>query len=423
MAESALRVLNVFLRLASAGSRFVLLLVLARLLSPAEVGHYGLFLATVILGIAFMGAEFYAFGNRELLRLGRERWSFVVQHCLLAWSLVYLLMAPALLLVAPLWRQEGISPWWLPAILVVEHLCQESNRLLIAMGRPLTASSLMFLRMGAWVWVLLPWMWLDPASRRLDAVFLAWFCGAALSLLVAIALIRREIGPWRRWPTDWRWLRRGAGIGLLYLASSFAYRGMFAVDRYFVQHLVGAEQLGVYVLYIGLATAIITVIEPAILAFLNPRLVASWQTGDLASYRRIFRELRWSVLALSTLLALAIALLAPWLLAWTGKSAYLQDLDLLWLLLLMVWVCANGSALDSALYARGQDRALTGATVATFALFLALVPALAALDRGLAVATALLLAFAASYALRLYLLRRAPATPLDGPPLAHDAVA
>lgn len=407
MSEVTYRIINVLLRLASAGSRFVLLLVLARLLSPTEVGHYGLFLSTVLLGITIIGVEFHAYGIRELLRYERARWSFVIQHDLMVWAIAYVVFAPILWFGSHWWNISGVSLLWFPPILIAEHLCQESNRLLIAMNRPLTASCMMFVRMGAWVWVVIPWMWFDPDARTLGIVMASWLCGASLAVVASAIVIGSEVERWHWWPIEWEWLKRGVGVGALYLISSFAYRGMFAVDRYLVKYLVGSERLGVYVLDIGLATAIITILEPAILVFLTPRLVGAWQNNNRTKYQSVYRELHWSVLGLSTALALGIAVVTPFLVIWIGKPAYAEDPCLLWILLLMVWVCANGITLDTALYARGHDKSLVSAMIATLAVFLITVPALVLIDRGHAVAWGLLVAFTVAYALKYRMLKGA----------------
>ena len=93
------RLANMFLRGLSMGSRFVLILVLAKLLEPAELGLYGLFLATVSFSIMLVGADYYTYSQRELLSQPRDRWSFVLQHQALATVLLYGLILPAHLLV------------------------------------------------------------------------------------------------------------------------------------------------------------------------------------------------------------------------------------------------------------------------------------------------------------------------------------
>jgi len=270
----------------------------------------------------------------------------------------------------------------------------------------MTASALTFIRMGAWVWAILPVLWLYPSTRQLQLVLLAWLTGGLLALIPGFVLILRAAGPWQSWTLDRDWLRRGFFVSAMYLASSFAFRATFTLDRYFVTHLAGPEALGAYVLFIGMATSVITIIEPAILSFLSPRVVAAWQSGRRGDYDRVVRELYWSIFAVSTVGVIGIGLAAPLAVDWIGKPTYAESLGLLWILLAMAWVCANGISLDCVLYARARDRGLTAATFAALLAFLALVPLLGRLDPAYAVATALLVAFAFSYLLRLALVLR-----------------
>src|SRR5690606_16168777 len=59
---------NIGLRGLTLSSRFLLLFALARWLSPAELGLFGLVSAIVGYGIYLVGLEFYAFATRELIR-------------------------------------------------------------------------------------------------------------------------------------------------------------------------------------------------------------------------------------------------------------------------------------------------------------------------------------------------------------------
>jgi len=89
-----LRVLNVSLRVLAMGSKFVLLIGLAKLLEPAEIGLFGLFAATVSFSMLVIGGDYYTYSQRELMSLPRERWSFVLQHQLLATGLLYIFLLP-----------------------------------------------------------------------------------------------------------------------------------------------------------------------------------------------------------------------------------------------------------------------------------------------------------------------------------------
>lgn len=409
------RLLNVALRVLGMGSRFALIFVLAKLFEPAEVGLFGLFMATVAFSMLMVGGDYYTYSQRELMSLPRERWSFVVQHQLLAIGLLYLLLLPPQLL---LFGFELLPPHfmvWFFALLVVEHLAQEINRLLVAMQRPLLASWVLFIRMGAWVWVLLPVLWLVPESQTLETVFAGWLVGGVLAMGVGIVGIMREVAPRRVWPWDWVWLKRGFGVGLLFLVATLCFKALTTADRFIVDVLNGGDLLGVYVLYMGMAMAIMNFLDAAVFSFLYPRLVTAYRQGARAEYLRIRKELAWSTIGISVGLAALIIALAPLLIGWIDRPIYAEHLPLLWLLLAVAVVYAVGMIPHYGLYARGADRSIIVAHVSSLIVFAIVVVLLAKLAPLEAAAYGLLAAFAWMGGFKLYQYRRhGNALPVSG---------
>lgn len=351
------------------GSRFVLLLVLARVLPPAELGLFGLFLAAIAFGVLVLGADYYTYSQRELLSEPRQRWSFVLQHQGIALAVIYLLVVAPLALAFDFELLPNRYVAWFIPLLVLEHLGQEFVRILIAMRRPIGASAMLFLRVGAWVWVLLAVMWFAPETRTLEAVLLAWGIGAGSALIGGALIVAKEAAPWRGWPVDLAWLIKGFRIAGLYLVASLCFKALLTADRYLVDFLVGPDLLGVYVLYSGIAMAVVNFMDPAVFAFLYPRLVGAYRTGDLASYRKVRTELWWSTAGVSLGLAILIGLAAPTFLHWTGREIYLVHEPLLWLLLGVAVVYSMGMVPHYELYARGADRSIVIAHVSALIVF------------------------------------------------------
>ena len=350
-----------------------MLFVLARLLTPADLGIYGLMTATIVFSVLVIGGDYYTYSQRELMSRPCDQWSFVLQHQGLATLLLYVVLLPLQGLVFIFDLLPISLALWFFVLLVSEHLAQELNRLLVAMQRPLTASWVLFVRTGLWVWVVLPLMWLVPSLQKLETVFFAWFVGSLLAGIIGAFVVWRIIGLWQWWPIDWSWLRVGYRKGLMFLVATMCFRALFTADRYIVEHFVGVEMLGVYVLYMGMATAIVNFMDPAIFSFLYPRLVSAWRQGQYATYRRVFRELSLSAVVVSFGLAVACAVLAPWVLQWTGKPIYVGQLPLLWVLLVMAIVYSLGMVPHYGLYACGADRSIMFSHVSALLMFVAMV--------------------------------------------------
>lgn len=363
------RILNLALRLLAMGSRFALIFMLAKLLEPAEVGLFGLFLATVAFSMLVIGGDYYTYSQRELMSMPRERWSFVLQHQLLALGILYLFLIPPQLLLFTFNLLPSNLIFWFLILLIAEHLSQEINRLLIVMQRPLLASWVLFIRIGAWVWGLLPVLWFMPATRELETILIAWLLGASLAIFIGMWAILREASPWHFWPWDWAWLRRGFGVGLLFLTATMCFKALTTFDRYVVKALDGLDQLGVYVFYMGMAMAIMSFLDAAVLSFLYPRMISAYRQGDHVTYLRVRKEMTWSTLTITVGLATLIIVVAPAVLNWIGRPRYIEHMHLLWLLLAVTVIYAMGMIPHYGLYARGADRSIVVAHISSLGVF------------------------------------------------------
>lgn len=361
--------LNVALRVTGMGSRFALTLVLARLLEPSELGMLGLSFAVISFGVLLVGGDFYTHSLRELLSSPRERWSFVLQHQILATCLLYSLFLPLLALLFVFGLLPADLLGWFFALLLVDHIVTEINRLLVAMQRPLLASWVLFFRMGAWVWVVLPVMWFVPDSRNYETVFIGWLIGGVLAIVIGIRVVTHEAAPWRYWAWDRAWLLRGFYVGLMFLVATLCFKALTTVDRFVVEGLSSMDLLGVYVFYSSMTGAIMGILDAAVFSFLYPRLVRAQRVGDIRVYRRIRSEMIWSTLVVSIGLAILIALFTPFLLDWIDRPLYAEHQPLLWLLLMVTVVYCIGMIPHYGLYARGADRSILAAHVSSLLVF------------------------------------------------------
>ncbi len=89
-------VANAGLRSLNAASRFVFLIVVAKLLSPGEVGILGLMLSTIMLSIQLLGMEFHAFATRELVSASEAQRASMLRDKLVFHGLVAVVVLPVL---------------------------------------------------------------------------------------------------------------------------------------------------------------------------------------------------------------------------------------------------------------------------------------------------------------------------------------
>lgn len=388
------RLINLALRSLTLACRFLLVFLLARFLGPGELGQYGLLAAAISYALYLVGLDFYTFTTREIVGRPPAQWGGVLkgQAWLAAWLYLGCLPLLALALAAG-WLPPGLAAWFL-LLLVLEHLNQEIGRFLTAVSAPVAASLVYFLRAGLWIIGIAVLMWRDPARRELETVLLAWTAGGLSAFcLGAWRLHALGLAGWAT-PVDRAWIRRGVRVALPLLAGTLALRALFTLDRYWLAALADMQVVGAYVMFAGVAQAVIVFLDSGVFAFAYPALIQAHKAGDAAAFRRRLRRLWWHTLILSLGYAVAALLLIHPLLEWIGNPFYREHLVLLYGAVLYSTLYAIGMVPHYALYAQSLDRPLLQAHVLGLAVFV-LVTVLSLPAGGMAVLYGLGAAFVA----------------------------
>lgn len=364
------RLINVGLRGLTLLSKFLLIFFLAKFLPADAVGVYGLLSAGIGYGIYVLGGEFYNFANRELIGSERSAWLRLIRDQAVLYSLLYVLFLP--LLFGVFW--QGWLPWsffsWFFILLFLEHIAQEANRILIATSQQLLASLVLFLRSGLWCLAVVGIMWWSREARVLEVTLAAWVLGCLIACGVALnsffRLDRSEI--WL--PIDWVWIRRGVLAALPLLVASLAVRGIYTFDRYWVEYVASLHVLGAYVLYVGMATAILSFLDAGVVVFFFPRLVKAAKQKQAAIFETVMRELAVNVTLVVLVLSLCCWLSSFWIVGWLNQPVYKENIVLLYWLLIATSLYGLSMIPHLGLYARGEDKQILYAQLCGFSVFI-----------------------------------------------------
>ena len=363
------RLANIALRGITLGSKFVLIFALAKLLQPAEVGLYGLLAVTIAYVMMALGFDFYSYATRELINTDRKDWSALLRDQGVFYGITYAIILPLSLLI--FWH--GFLPWslalWFFPLLVLEHIAQEFNRLLVAMSEPLWASVVLFARQGLWSIVAAVWMWLVPDQRSLGFVFAAWTAGGLLACVIAAARLRNLDSRSLARAIDWSWIKRGVLIAIPFVFATLSLRALYTVDRYWIEALSGLEVLAAYVLYMGIANVIMTFLDASVFTFLYPALIAAAAKRDQAAFDNQMKRLTRQTLLATLGISLVVLLLAKPLLAWIGKPVYSQYFSLLYWTVLATALSGISMIPHYGLYACHRDRPIIFSHLASLPIF------------------------------------------------------
>ena len=349
------RLVNLALRGLSMGSKFVLVIFLAKYLSVEDIGLYGLIIATVSFSVVLLGGEIYTYSQREMLSVDKSHWFWVIQHQSIATLMLYFIVLPLQLVIFyNNWLPKSLMPIYV-LLLISEHIAQEINRILITMQKQLIASIILFCRLGAWCWVVIILFLYNESYRQIDTVLWLWLSGSVMSIVIGVIFVVNELPSLSFNKVDKTWIKKGYSVAFKFFCATLCYRAIMTADRYIIEYVGGKDMLAVYVVYISIAMAINSVLVPTVFSFVYPKLVANYKKGKFAEYQRNLKELIRSVVIIGGGVAVLIGVFAPFVFEWTDKVILLENIHLLWLLLLMSFLYSVSMVPHYVLYAKGLD--------------------------------------------------------------------
>lgn len=365
-----MRLLNIGLRFATLGTRFVFVFFLARYMSADSVGYYGIFTASIGYAIFFVGAEFHVYVARQILSVPAEgRGQMLKGHAALS-GMLYLVWIPiiAILLNGVGWPAHLV--WWFLPILFLDHINQELFRLMVIMRSQLTASFLLFVRQGSWAIGMVLLMIFSERSRNLDIIMLTWLVAGVAALALGLYKLRQlEISGWRR-PIDWAWLRRGLLIAAPFLVATLAQRGILTFDRYWLKDLGGIEIVGSYVLFFGVASSLTVFLDAGVFSYTYPELIKHHINNERAIARAKVRAMLFQTVIISAGFSVVSWGLMPYILLWVGNPVHESYLGLFPWVMSAIAIYGISQVPHWGLYALGKDRVIVLSHVAAFMAFI-----------------------------------------------------
>lgn len=392
------------LRALTLASRFLLSLLLARMLSPAEMGQYGLLTAALAFALLAVGLEFYSYTLRELVPASPERRARIIadQMALGAAALMAIGIVVAGAIAAGSFPAR-LAPWFI-VILVTEHISLEATRILIITWRPVRAYIGVFLRGGIWVYAIAGLMYAAPSTRTLETVLVWWALGGVLSIAFS-ALSLSEL-PWRElggYRPNVKHIRDGLRTARPFMLTAGGALIISYVDRFAIDAFVGRDALGIYTFYSTILIGLLSLGGSVSHQFL-PKVIAGYAAGR-EDYRRALRSFFWSMLALvcATMILSAFAM-GP-MLALLGLSTYAASIGVFYAMLPGIFLRMLADVPSYALYAARSDKYLLicnlGSAAVSTTLNVVLIPVLGIYGAALAggVASAVLFLSLLSFAI------------------------
>lgn len=365
---------STILRCLAMASKFILVVVLAKLLPPQQVGVYSLMVVTVANGVLLAGMQFFLFANRELAAAEPDRRAPIVRNQFVFYGLLYAVVLPLFLIVFVQrflgWELIG----WFYVILVADHISYELQRILAATERAVKSNVIHTIRTGLWVYPLVGILLLAPDARELRTLWVFWLAGSLASIVLALFWLRglglRESA---KAPVDWDWLKSGIRTTLHYLPVTLILLVMTLMDRYCLERFAGKEFVGAYSVYLTIANIVVTFPEAGIATVMMPKIIAAFAEGNREEHARLLRQFARS-LVVTTLVtaALAVGALYAALAVYITDPIYRDMIAAFWVLLGATCLTTISLWPHYDLYSRQKDKEITWVAVAAVIPFIVL---------------------------------------------------
>ena len=364
-----IKFINISLRGLTLLSRVFLFLFLAKYFEVEQVGLIGLIMASISLSVYAVGFDFYTFTTRELLRYNYSKWgTFLKSQCMLH-IVLYFLMFP-LLSILFIFK---ILPWSIFflffLILFLDHITVELSRLLITSNNQISSSIVIFFRSGFWCIVVSLLMIFLEEFREIEYILLSWVCSLVFSLVVGLIFLSKiNIGGWSK-SFNYKWIIKGLKIAIPLLISTLIIRTIFTIDRYWIEFLLGSEILGVYVLFIGFATSIITFMDAGVFSFSYPALVRSHNLKNKKKFNKEAQKLKKNTIILSLIAILVALIVIKPILNFVDKSIYNENIFIFYWLLVTILIYNLSMIPHYLLYAQRHDKTIVNSHFTALIIF------------------------------------------------------
>jgi O-antigen/teichoic acid export membrane protein len=362
--------MNVFLRGLTLATKFLFLIMIARLYAPADVGLYGVMASSIAFAVFGLGLEYHYFTIRILASRRDDERAHVLRDQAVLYALVAAASLPPLALLLYGGILSFLPVWaigWFLALTLVELFSHEAGIALVAIQRPLQANLVVFVRTGLWTIPVIALAYAMPSSRGLSSVFLAWLVGGLVSLVVA-AVCMRGLGFHRVIfaPIDWKLMGKGLRTAAPFVVISGASIGLLFLDRFVINAYRGLEEVGIYTFFANITMALHTLVNTGVTLIRMPRLVRAHQAGDPAAFRAEFLRMVKITVGGTIGIAAVIGVAIFPVLHFVGKPIYARNVDVFYIMLAAASVRCVADLPVAALYAKELDLRLLGVFLASF---------------------------------------------------------
>jgi O-antigen/teichoic acid export membrane protein len=345
--------INLLLRGFSIVGRFLLVILITYKFAAEELGIFGVFSTSIILGVQLVGFDYYVYASRELLKDHADR-AFIFWNQFLFQLVIYVLATPALLFVFSYEFLDWSYFYIFFLILLLEHISGEQYRLLLLFGKSIQASILLFIKSASWVFFMfLLWQFREAEFYHL---FVFWSLGLVIAIIFGLIHLKDEFkGDFK---FSFEEIKTALKISTPFFLSTIFLKLTEYSNRYIIDAKLGKSDVGVYTLYSNFSTVLSTVVFTLVVMVQYPLLIKTFSndssSDQIERADKLLRDSFFSALLFAPLITIGVWVFV----SFYKDGVYNNDFWVFVILILMnILICVN-YATHYILYAKKRDSIL-----------------------------------------------------------------
>ncbi|MGO0305865.1 hypothetical protein ACTL6P_04500 [Endozoicomonas acroporae] len=348
----------ILLRVSSIFSKFLLIFFLAKLLDQYSIGIYSLFVSLTAYFSYFVGIEYYSFANRRLITANKEEKDRIIKVQLNVYLINFLITSTFVIILQIFNLINFYSILLFIPMLYFEHLSLELTRVLIANGKQLDASKVVFIKSGMWIFPLISVAVFLPNSYfTIEIILSTWLLFSIYS--ASWALRKLDINYFQLISLKFG-LNNIYGSffdSITFLISTVCLRSIFVFDKVLLERNGFGYELGVYAFYFTVSNTILTFLEVGVFQFFYQKLIKLAATDPHLLTKELFKMLVLTFVLSLTGSIFIFYSFKLYLAVFFGEG-YLEDIYVLaYLLIINILICLT-YCFHYFLYSLNKDKTL-----------------------------------------------------------------
>jgi len=316
-----------------------------------------------------MGLNFSTFSIREFAVLNKDNNKIFFASQSIFFIIIYALTFLITIPIAFLFGYEIKVTIGIFCLSVLNHISLELVRILNSVGQFLTAAALLFLKSAGWVLVLMGLHIYQIISLDITNLMVAWMLGELFVVILCIYAALKSIQPdWQK--LDKEWVINGIKSSIFLLVGILAMKGLFTLDRFAVSQITEPEFLGIYIIFISIANAMIILTESAYVPIVTPILIRLFKSEKYDDFLKTGFKFFRSVLVSSIFLMFLAVAFFDSMGSFFNSETFLTYRSIFNLIIFTIFIHNLAISAQIILYAMKEDNFNVSISVTCFIVFI-----------------------------------------------------